>query len=354
MARSRRKSKPHGAISALNIAPTEWGVCSGYGRTSFSLVKALQHSGLVPVKVIGRPTLVGVGPDLDRVQQLYEAENGNREPDTVLHIGAPPDYKLVKGVRNVAMCWWPFSKIPPGWSRSLYGIESFIVPSPWCADGADFPNPNQRARIATLGVDGDTFAVHPRVRDDVLRLMFFDTQADTWQSGGDIAIEAFTRAFPARREDVSLDVWSTRPENLNPTDERVNLRRHIGDDGDLVRLYHRYDGLIASQRGSAFGLVPTEAMATGMPVFHSGQGGYEGFADLGVLTGSHKRPVLRTVHDLAECFEPLTDVLAEQLRQFDLRYDEFQAKALEDAITVRTRFSWESTARDLLEALSSS
>lgn len=339
---SRRRKTPRPAtIGRLHLAPVEWGVCSGYGRTAISVAKALQSIG-VDVGVVNRPTLVGDGPEIPTLED---------SPSIVVHIGAPADYKLVKGARNVAFCWWPFSRIPSQWGRELYGIESFVVPSPWCADGAAFPNPNQRARIAALGVDGETFKSYERQRGPVLRFLFFDTQADSWESGADIAVNAFSRAFPTKREDVALDIWSTKPENLSAYDERVQMRRHIGADGDLVRLYYRYDALLATQRGSAFGLIATEAMATGMPVFHSGQGGYEGFADLGVLTGSHKKPVLRTIHDNAECFEPLTDVLAEQLKQFDARYDEFQAKAREDAETIRERFRWESTARDLIEAI---
>jgi glycosyltransferase involved in cell wall biosynthesis len=233
----------------------------------------------------------------------------------------------------------------------LIGIESIIVPTRYCEDGAILPQPNQKTHIVPLGLDRETFQPFERKRADKLRLMFFDTHADAYDAGGDIAITAFIRAFPEKRDDVSLDIWSTQRERLEAPDMRIQLRRHIGSDGDLVRLYRRYDALLATQRGTGFGLIATEAMATGMPVFHSGQGGFASIADLGVLTGAHKRSTVKAAHDSAECFEPLADVVATRLRQIDTDYEAFQAKALQDAEIVRERFTWEKTARAILEAL---
>jgi glycosyltransferase involved in cell wall biosynthesis len=329
-------------VTALQLAPSEWGVCSGYGRAAFSISNAFKELGIAR-GVIGKPKLVGDGPELP----VLTEDAG----EVVLHIGEPPTWKLVTGARNIGFCWWPFSKMPTEWFRPLFGIERLIVPSEWNARSAILPQPHQTVHIAPLGLHSETFEPCKRERGENLRFLFFDGDAGSYRAGGDIAVAAFLKAFPEKRKDVSLDVWSTHQTDLATPDERIQLRRHIGSDADLVRLYRRYDALLATARGAGFGLVPIEAMATGMPVFHAGQGGYGHLSELGVLVGAHKRSTVASAHASAECFEPLYEITGTRMMQMDLAYDAFRDHALDGAETVRERFTWAKTAHAILAAL---
>lgn len=352
MSRKRRstpqpESQPSASVrrvSAVALAPSEWGVASGYGRAAFSIAKALQKLG-VNVEVIGRPKIVGDAPEFKPAEKLESFE-------AIIHLGDPPNWKTIPKMRNVGFTWWPFSQMPTEWHRPLYAVESLIVPSAWCASGAIMPRENQAVHVAPLGVDA-SFEPYRRERGDTLRLLFFDGDAGAYRSGGDIAVAAFRDAFPdERREDVRLDIWSTQACDLSAPDPRIQIHRHIGTDGDLVRFYRRYDALLATARGTGFGLIPREAMATGMPVLHCGQGALEDIADLGVLVGARKRPTLSQAHASAECFEPLYEICGRQIRSIDTSYDQHQAEAARDAIAVALRFTWENTAQAILKALS--
>lgn len=271
----------------------------------------------------------------------------------VVHIGEPEAWKPIAGRRNIGFAWWPFSRIPERALRPLYGIDDMlIVPSGWCARGVTMPKPHQRVAVVPFGVNGTTFAEPdvPRERRDKLRLLVFDAHAASCEAGADIAVAAFKRAFPGRA-DVALDVWSTDLVDLYTDDPRIGLRRGIGDDRNLLHLYHRYDAMLGTARGSGFGLIPLEAMASGLPVFHTGQGAFEEFADLGVLLGSRQIAVPARAHANAICYEAYVDLAADRLRSFDVKFDEFQARAQRDAQCVRERYTWEASAQRLLDVL---
>lgn len=333
------------STQSLQISSVAWGVLTGYGRVTMSLFAALQTLG-INVALLGRPGIVGSDPI---PEPIVEAE-GN-DFDTVLHIGNPPDWKPVRGKDNIGLAWWPYSAIPPAWIANLYGIRAVFVPSQWCADGMTPVFDEQRIEVLPLGVDGKTFETQRRTRGDLLRFLLFDNRADSYKAAADAAIAAFQRAFPSR-DDVALDIWSTQPApSLYAPDSRINFRRSVGSDEDLVRLYHRYDAMVAPSRGAGFGLVPIEAMATGMPVYHNGQGGYAGITDLGVLIGARKTTTLRSEHPSACCFDPTIDIFADRLAELDRKYDAIQDAAIDAAAIVRQRYSWERMARNLIDLI---
>ena len=308
-----------------------------------SLTRALIDAG-IDVAVLGRPALTGDGPPLPGV------EAGVDYGSTLLHIGDPLSWQVDRNKRNVAYCWWPYSAIPQEWVTALYGMHKVIVPTRWVRDGVRPAFDAQRFAIVPVGLDGATFVPVRRVRGEQLRLLFFAQHADDYAAGADLAVSAFLRAFPTR-EDVALDIWSSAQCYVEAPDVRIQMRRHVGTDGDLVRLYHQYDALLAPARGIGAGFIPLEAIATGMPVFHSGQGALEPLADVGILTGAQKIATLAKAHASATCFEPLVDVFAERLRQFEREYDSFQEAAMEHAEVVRNRFSWQRTSTLLRRAL---
>lgn len=309
-------------VSAVSIRSSAATGASGYGRAFASLRSALAA--------------------LD----VHEDPNAA----IVVHIGNPQGWKPVPGKRNIGLCWWPFSRLPDAYLRPLYGIDVLCVPSTWCADGVQMPRPDQRVEVVPLGVDMETFAPVERERGETLRFMLFDSTAGDYRSGVDLALRAFADAFPGRN-DVALDIYSSRPANINKQDARVQIYGSVGDDASLARLYRKYDVLIFSSRGEGAALVALEAMASALPVIHSGQTAMADFADIGQLVGSRKVRVPQPIHPLAETFEPWLDLLTDRLRQLDVQYEKWQAKAHADAAVARESWNWERSARRLLDVL---
>lgn len=305
-----------------------------------SLVDALARVG-VAVRVLNEPQIAGVGPDVPCDPDVHA--------DMVLHIGPPP-WRRVEGKRNLAIAWWPFSEMPPEWKSALYTIDGLIVPSQWCADGVTMPRPDQAVHIVPFGVDPAVFQPVERTRGDVLKIVTFDTHAERYSAGTDIAMRAFKEAF-FDRDDVVLEVWSSQTADIETGDERIRLRRGVGDDSGLARLYRQADALLYSSRGEGAALVALEAMASGVPVIHSGLTAMSRLLEYGETVGSRTMVVPLPIHPSAVCYEPYVEQLADKLRDLDRNYERWQKRAHDDAASVAERFSWERSARALVDVL---
>lgn len=290
----------------------------------------------------------GLSAGLSHIGILSEVQNAQ----VVVHVGDPRAWRPVLAKRNVGFCWWPFSRVNDEMFHAFNGMDTLLVPSTWCADGARTPKPNQRVAVVPIAPD-EAFVPVERERGDTLRLMFFDSGAAEYRAGADLAIAAFKAAFPIR-DDVHLDIYSTRIAEVEKNDSRIQIHRNIGDDIALARIYRQHDALIYSSRGEGAAFVALEAMASGLPVIHTGQTAMSDFADVGQLVGSRKVRVPVTIQPLSETFEPWLDLLVDRLRQFDAQFEKWQSKAAADADTVRSFWTWERSARALVDALGGS
>ena len=133
---------------------------------------------------------------------------------------------------------------------------------------------------------------------------------------------------------------------MDAPDQRIQLRRHAGSDADLTRLYRRYDALLYTSRGSA-GLIAMEAMATGLPVFHTGRGALEAIKEFGTVVESRERVAFKAAHPSADCFEMHYDVLATHLMHFDQDSEPFTAAAKAAAPRIAGTFTWKRTASSI-------
>jgi glycosyltransferase involved in cell wall biosynthesis len=218
--------------------------------------------------------------------------------------------------------------------------------------------------VIPLGVDASAFPARRRRRSEKLRFLHDATKGGDYRKGQQLAIDAFQAAFPGRR-DVELVIRCTIELNASSLelrdDSRVSLKIAKMPTDQLNRLYGEFDAMLYPSRSEGFGLIPLQAMATGMPCIFPRSSGMLAYANYGLTVEAH--PVTAwvgrgcpdappwTFQQPNEWYEPDFDQLVDRLRQIDTEYDALQERAMLEADQVATEWSWDRSARAILARL---
>ena len=139
-----------------------------------------------------------------------------------------------------------------------------------------------RYRIVPNGVDIESAVQGPKPGSDHVRLLFFGRAEE--RKGLPVALRAF-EALRATGVPARLTVAGSTREEVEPfllDDTGVDVAGRVSDD-EKWRLMHESDVLVApSLGGESFGMVLTEAFASGTPVVASDIAGYRDVVTHGV------------------------------------------------------------------------
>lgn len=197
---------------------------------------------------------------------------------------------------KIQMTQWESTMVPPSWpehakeydewwTANSFGKEAFI----------NSGIPEEKIYVFEHGVDHNVWTPKKRGESDVIRFLHVDSGSP--RKRADLVIEAFKEAFGDNLDyeltlkyshhDPSKVDWSTKDILDNHGEwEEANIR-HIRENmslEDLVKLFHHHDILIYPSEGEGFGLIPLQALATGMPVISTGRWcSYERFLNGNVI-----------------------------------------------------------------------
>lgn len=232
---------------------------SSYFGYAYTFNEINKHMPLV--KVDGQPLNVGLNSPKARTQ---------------LHYGTPPgtfyDHQF-----KILMVQWESTAIPQSWigllseydevwTANVFGANAFVN------SGLNF----EKVHIFEHGIDFDTWKTCLRGQNEKIRFLHIDSGSP--RKRADIARRAFKAAFkdnpsyeltlkfshcPSSGVDwTSNEILRTRgnwDRNVREIHENLSLQ-------ELVSLYHFHDVLIYPSEGEGFGLIPFQAIATGMPM----------------------------------------------------------------------------------------
>lgn len=145
--------------------------------------------------------------------------------------------------------------------RAFRSAAAIVTWSRWAADSVveDYGIDPRKVHVIHPGVDVAQFT--PRDHDRIpgpLRILFV---------GGDFSRKGgydLLKAMQHLGRDAELDIVTSSPPSWLPKGARVHALGH--DDPELFGLYARADVFALPARAECFGLVVTEAMASGIPV----------------------------------------------------------------------------------------
>jgi len=350
-------SRPLDAESGLRIelrCPT-FRVQDGYGNAARHIATNLERINVkVSIGGLPHPSLWNGGSQA----------NGANQGDAMVLFWVPWTWRRTKWGKTIGFTMFESTMIPDQWlegpaEHGFSHVDEVWVPSDWCAE--IFRKYASDPKVIPLGVDASAFPARRRRRGEKLRFIHDATKGGDYRKGQQLAIDAFQAAFPGR-PDVELVIRCTYELNAASlelrNDSRVALQIGKMSTEQLNRLYGEFDAMLYPSRSEGFGLIPLQAMATGMPCIFPRSSGMLSYANYGLPVDARPVPAWVgrgcfaapdwTFRQPNEWYEPDFDQLVERLRQIDTEYDSVQDRAMVDAAQIATNWTWDRTARAIV------
>lgn len=320
----------NGTELKINFNTMSIGPHTGYGNASRLLVEALKARG------------VEISPDAD----------------IVLNFCMPDRYKF--GKYTIGYTPWESTTIPASWREPMMRVDDLWTTSSWTAKVFAMNLERHRPFVLPHGIE-KCWKPNLRVGNIFNSFRFLHVGEPAIRKGGDIVLAAWHKAF-RNRKDVRLTYKCQGYPAARVKDETGSIIASPGmiDNVDVITqdytqeemwlLYFRSHCLLYPTRGEGFGLIPFEAMATGLPTILPEQGGTCDFAGWSLYylsnstwvesTDQRIHPGLWMDHDLDELIAKMEYVVDHRERVWE--------SAFQQSFGIHENYSWEKVADDCI------
>ena len=304
---------------------------SGYGRFGFETAKALKGLG---VELAG-----DIGNEESDVELAHEA----------LWLSTPPHVRgWYEEQHATIFTMWESTEIPPGFRENLHNFDRVIVPS--LQNKELYERFHDDVRYVPLGVDPLVWS--PTRRPPVNRDFIFITGGFGPRKGADQVRRAFLRVFPDGHGDGPLapvPKLIIRARDAEPGPGIVPISSGVSAQGE-IDLYASAHCFVSGSKGEGWGLMPCQALASGLPTILGNAHGHAAFAHHGIPLDVHSYKCDGATFwgDGGEWWEPDFDQMCEAMYDVYHNYAQYEQQAMENAYHVGAEFNWERTAEGII------
>lgn len=304
----------------------------GYGYAAVKTIEALQQKG---VKV----------------------QYADSDPKVFVNFVQPYLYQGLSDQFRVGYTPWESTEIPETWLEFMRSQDEVWTTSNFCLEIFKDYNVNDVIRMIPHGIDEETWFINDRYVADVF--YFLHVGGPTERKGGQRVVDAFLDLFDGQ-PDVRLIMKSNGPSEARFYDKSGNFLpagRHPQiqvfesgmDEEQLVNLYHKAHCMVYPTNGEGFGLIPFQAIATGMPTICTDLTACSDFAKLSLpLKASWQEG--SGLH-IGQWAEPDEVHLRELMQLAANDYDAVKSKALKSARVIHSTQTWSHIGDQILDVL---
>jgi glycosyltransferase involved in cell wall biosynthesis len=305
------------------------GTDSGYSYAAVELIKAWQALG-IPVWA------------------------NDTDADVIFNMGQPHFYERVEGKLNIGYTAWESTEISPGWVANMNRMDEIWAPCQanidwYKAAGVDVP-----MRVLPHGINPEHWPIRDMAEvpsvDDVYK--FIHIGGDAPRKGALMVYDAFKNVF-GDQDDVQLTLKG-RKFNFNPKGKNITVLNELIPQEELRALYHSHHAMIYPTMGEGFGLVPFQAMATGMPTAVTNWSGPADFWMYGWPIGVHYLTTPTYAPHIGQWAQPKYEDVCYYMVRFYEERKKFNRMARMFAAQMHEECTWEQVAKTALESLSDS
>ena len=307
---------------------------------------------------MGYPTAM-----MNMAEAFYKNEcivsQANSSADINLSFASPNYHVMFTGLYNILMSSHETSQISDYWAKCLAKGDEVWAPSRWTADV--FEEKLQKpVHVYPHGVSGKFVPAKRRLNEG--KFFFLHLGEPYVRKGGQVAVEAFLEEF-ADNEDVIFIIKSypqghtirvedetgkrVAPELIHKNVKTITQSLKFYD---YLKLLHNTHCLVYPSWGEGFGMMPLEAMSSGLPVISTWEWA-EYKDDIAHKIDSVISPVPNEIPDhlrdtyIGNIYTPQKESLKNQMRMvYNNHLQEFE-DSFEKSISIHKRWNWEDVTR---------
>lgn len=252
---------------------------------------------------------------------------------------------------------WESTALPDGWVDAFNdNCDEVWTPSPLIAKWYGEAGVKKPIFVYEHGID-PMWKPKRRRRGDKLKFLHVGEPAP--RKGGQMAMEAFRAAF-GKRDDVHLTIkaWNRSNVRVKTTHGSiVGLPQNVYDnittiyndmaEYEMVDMFHRHDALVYPGWGEGFGLIPLQALASGMPtICTEAWAPYSRFIlpELSLSSQLVDSPWPQ-VHP-GQMFKPSFDDLVDAYRAIDDNYERLAGRSFKNSFQTHKDYSWDELTKN--------
>ncbi len=173
----------------------------------------------------------------------------------------PNFYKFNEDSYKIGYTAWESTTIPDSWKEHLEQLDEMWVPNQFCKDVFS-KYTDKEIYIFPHGVDDVFF---PILREEKEVTKFLHIGYPAYRKNTHDTINSFLKLYTGRT-DVHLTIKGYAGYKLNLDEPNITYIEENMQYKDYVKMLHDHDILLYPSWGEGFGLIPLQALATGMPV----------------------------------------------------------------------------------------
>jgi len=307
------------------------GAAVGYGYAAVNLIRALQKRGVKVAFNSYDPKI-----HISFVQpQLYEGQVGQ------YRIGYTP---------------WESTEIPAAWVDQISERDDFWTTSNWCQE--IFGNYGLESKVVPHGIEPDDFPIFDRSVSE--KFNFLHIGEPTERKGGQRVVDAFVELFEGD-DDIRLIMKANKDVSARWRDKRglyhgnaslhpqITIHTDRFSSAQMRLLYHTAHCLVYPTNGEGFGLIPFQAIATGLPTICTNATACSDFAELSMPLDS--TPIEGYGVHLGDWADPDLDQLRELMLDAVENWELHKQKAIRSARMIHEDQTWDEIAKLVLGIL---
>jgi glycosyltransferase involved in cell wall biosynthesis len=264
------------------------------------------------------------------------------------------------------------TKLHQGWAEILNTADLVLVPSQATKNLFRFNGVLQKIEIVPFGVNPEMY--YPKKFEDNEDYLFLSVNSWTGKiddrKGTDVLIKAFDEEFKDEKVKLMLKIstfWQKIDigfyanaiyELLGHTNPNILINEAYVPEKELTEFYQKSDCFVMPTRGEGFGLTAINAMASGLPLIitkdnNSGHMDFCRGKDSVLWIDADKMEQADKRFFAEGNLQPLIDKesLKKQMRYAFEHKKELKEKALINSEDIRKKWSWENSAKKLIEVL---
>lgn len=273
-----------------------------------------------------------------------------------------PHYYQFNNDYTVGYTPWESTTIPTSWLHNMSLCDEIWATSEFVKQTYEKMNVHHNIHIIPHGIDPDWKIIDREVTDT---FYFLHVGGDSKRKNAQLVVDAFVECFGGDdRYKLILKYNKYIHAEAYVDNSFVHPSKHpqiicipdIMTTEQLIKLYHKSHCMVYPTSGEGFGMIPFEAICTGMPTIVTNLTGTADFAKYSIpLTASWGSADWNSHQyscDTGDWAVPNFDELCDLMTHVVNEYDDFKKYTLQSAKILHEEHSWSAVADKILSRLS--